>query len=191
MWNENECTAEGRAQHQRVHTARVERRGAQIFLYEQPVFSRTLGVSGLCDCVEARPSPEGVQLPYGTERYRLYPIEYKHGVVRDEEEYHIPICAQAIWLEERYGTHIPLGAIFFIDAHRRDEIPLSPELRGKTLQTAQALQELVAEETLPPASYGAKCKKCSMQDYCQPKLKRTANSYCRTLWETALQEGSQ
>lgn len=51
VWNENEFTAEGRAQHQRVHTARVERRGAQIFLYEQPVFSRTLGVSGLCDCV--------------------------------------------------------------------------------------------------------------------------------------------
>ena len=42
VWNENEFTAEGRAQHQRVHTARVERRGAQIFLYEQPVFSRTL-----------------------------------------------------------------------------------------------------------------------------------------------------
>lgn len=72
-----------------------------------PVFSRGLGVNGLCDCVEARPSPTGVPIPYGEGRYIFYPVEYKHGVVRDEEEYHLQLCAQAICLEERFGVQIP------------------------------------------------------------------------------------
>ncbi|MEG1407784.1 MAG: hypothetical protein RSD23_07985, partial [Ruthenibacterium sp.] len=54
VWTENEYTAAGRAEHERVHTTRIERRGDLITLYEFPVFSRDLGVSGFCDCVELR-----------------------------------------------------------------------------------------------------------------------------------------
>ncbi|MEG2259725.1 MAG: Dna2/Cas4 domain-containing protein, partial [Oscillospiraceae bacterium] len=56
VWSENEYTAAGRAEHERVHTQRVERRGSHINLYELPVFSRSLGITGFCDCVEARAS---------------------------------------------------------------------------------------------------------------------------------------
>ena len=103
LWTESADTAAGRAQHERVHTARIERRSGQMNLYELPVFSRSLGVNGKCDCVEALETPDGVELPYGQGRYRLYPVEYKHGVVRDEEEYQIQLCAQAMCLEEQFG----------------------------------------------------------------------------------------
>ena len=85
LWTESADTAAGRAQHERVHTARIERRSGQMNLYELPVFSRSLGVNGKCDCVEALETPDGVELPYGQGRYRLYPVEYKHGVVRDPQ----------------------------------------------------------------------------------------------------------
>ena len=64
LWTESADTAAGRAQHERVHTARIERRSGQMNLYELPVFSRSLGVNGKCDCVEALETPDGVELPY-------------------------------------------------------------------------------------------------------------------------------
>lgn len=187
-WEENAETASGRIQHERVHTARIERKGADIFLYEMNVFSRALGVNGKCDCVEAHESPEGIELPYGEGRYLLYPIEYKHGVVRQEEEYHIQLCAQAICLEELYGGSITKGAIFYINAHRRDEVELSSDLRKKTFETSERIQEMLMNEIVPIEKYNAKCKKCSMISVCQPKLKHTAKNYNQSLWNTVLEK---
>ncbi len=188
-WLENEETAAGRLQHQRVHTARVERKGEDLLLYELNVFSRSLGVNGKCDCVEAHAAPDGVALPYGAGRFRLYPVEYKHGSVRKgEEEYHIQLCAQAMCLEEQFGGNIPAGAIFYINSHRRDEVAMTPALREKTVETAQKVQALLTQDTLPTGRYSAKCKKCSMLSVCQPQWKHTAKSYCRSLWQLALGE---
>lgn len=113
LWTESADTAAGRAQHERVHTARIERRNGQMNLYELPVFSRSLGVNGKCDCVEAVEALDGIALPYGAGCYRLYPVEYKHGVVRDEEEYHIQLCAQAMCLEERLLCHCDRGNFLY------------------------------------------------------------------------------
>lgn len=188
IWHENEYTAAGRIQHKRVHTARTEQRGDVLYIFEMPVFSRGLGVNGLCDCVEAHPSPTGVPTPYGEGRYIFYPVEYKHGVVRDEEEYHLQLCAQAICLEERFGVQIPAGAIFFIDAHRRDEVLFSMELREKTWETAREISDLIENQKMIPALYSAKCKKCSLRDACQPKIKRSSRLYRDSLWDEVVKK---
>lgn len=188
IWQENEYTAAGRMQHKRVHTARTQQRGDVIHIFEMPVFSRRLGVSGLCDCVEAHPSPSGASIPYGEGAYTFFPVEYKHGVVRDEEEYHLQLCGQAICLEERFGVQIPAGAIFFIDAHRRDEVLFSQELREQTWQTAKEIADMVESAKLIPAVYGAKCRKCSLREACQPKIKKSARSYSDGLWDEAVKE---
>lgn len=190
VWEENADTASGRVQHDRVHTARVERRGEHISLFELPVFSRSLGVSGKCDCVEANASDRGVPLPYGQGKYVLYPVEYKHGVVRNETEYHVQLCAQAICLEEQFGAEIPAGAIFYIGAHRRDEIRFTPELRALTYQTAAGVRDILTTETVPPAVYSAKCRRCSLLDFCSPKIKKSAQAYCQSLWSTAMEENA-
>ena len=62
-WAESADTAEGEAEHARVHTQRIEKRGDFLKLYEYPVFSRRLGLKGLCDCIEARKSESGASLP--------------------------------------------------------------------------------------------------------------------------------
>ena len=188
IWQENEYTAAGRMQHKRVHTGRTEQRGDTIYIFEMPVFSRGLGVNGFCDCVEAHPSLSGAAIPYGKGKYTFYPVEYKHGVVRDEEEYHLQLCAQAICLEERFGVEIPVGAIFFIDAHRRDEVLLSQELREQTWKTAKEISDMVESQKTVPAAYSAKCKKCSLREACQPRIRRSAQSYSEGLWEEAIKE---
>ncbi len=184
-WVENAETAAGRSQHQRVHTERIERRGEDLFLYELSVFSRTLGVNGKCDCIEAHQDPKGVALPYGEGYFRLYPVEYKHGVLRQEEEYHIQLCAQAMCLEEQFHCTIAKGAVFYVNSHRRSEVELTEVLREKTRKTAEAIRIMLDTQQIPSAKYGAKCKKCSMMELCQPKLKRSASAYCAKLWEIA------
>lgn len=180
-WEENEYTASGRAEHGRVHDARFEKRGSLIKLYEYSVFSKGLSLSGKCDCIEASESANGCILPFSEGKYTLVPIEYKHGVVRNEPEYQAQMCAQAMCLEEMYGCRIEKGFLFFIDAHRRDEILLSQQLRSQVTTGSKALLKMMGSQKIPHADYSSKCKKCSLVDYCQPKVKISANSYCSQL----------
>lgn len=181
VWLENEDTAKGRNEHQKVHTQRIERRGTTVNLYEYEVFSARLGLHGKCDCIEATADEKGCQIQAVDFPVRLYPVEYKHGTVRDEPEYKLQLCAQAMCLEERYHTEIPEGALYFISAHRRLRVPLDSTLRKQVEEMAQRLRDLRMQLRIPPAAYGPKCRRCSLQEYCMPKTKVSAQSYCRTL----------
>ena len=93
----------------------------------------------------------------------------------------ILICAQAMCLEEMYGTRIPSGAIFFITAHRRAEVAFTPALRAKTEATASALRALRRSLSVPAAEYGRKCQRCSLKELCMPKTALSAKAYCQAL----------
>ena len=178
IWIENEYTMEGRLEHQRVHTGRVERRGSFLKLYEFSVWSDQLGLSGKCDCLEAQASASGAALPAESGLYTLYPIEYKHGRVRKETEYELQLCAQAMCLEEMYNTRIPEGALFYIDAHQRVPVSFTPQLRELTIQTAHMLWDCFQTHCLPAAQETPKCRKCSLREDCLPALERSASHYC-------------
>lgn len=98
VWNENVETAKGRTEHERVHTKRIEKRGNLVKLYEYEVVSEILGIVGKCDCIEATINKNGCKIPAVEFPVSLLPIEYKHGTVRDEMEYKIQLCAQAMCL---------------------------------------------------------------------------------------------
>lgn len=181
VWAESADTAKGRAEHERVHTQRVEKRGDFVKLYEYPVISPRLGLSGLCDCIEAHKSDCGVPLPGLEGSWVLFPIEYKHGVVRNEREYELQLCAQAICLEEQYRASIPKGSLFYMDAHRRLTVSLDSALRSETERTAAELMKMLQSKKVPVPNPSAKCRKCSLLEICMPKAPRSAVSYCRSL----------
>ena len=181
IWIENADTAKGRLEHERVHTERIERRGEKVCLYEQTVFSDELHLQGKCDCIEAVVDQNGCKIDAVDFPVRLYPIEFKHGTVREEISYELQLCAQAICLEEMYHTHISEGAIFYITAHRRKTITLDDTLREHVKRTAKELDKLRRSFRIPPAEYGSKCKRCSLRDYCCPKMKHTAMAYCQRI----------
>lgn len=184
-WEENEYTAQGREQHHAVHLQRTEKRGERIKLYEHWVYSSALGLSGKCDCLELSMDDQGCILPFLTGKYLIFPVEFKHGRVRQEREYQIQLCAQAMCLEEMYSTAIGQGAIFFIDAHQRETVHFSPDLRDETSLVAQKLQEISSWQIIPAASFGPKCRKCSLLEYCSPQIKSSANGYCQSIWWNA------
>lgn len=186
LWEESSDTAKGRSEHQRVHTQRVEKRGDYLKLYEFTVFSDRLSLLGKCDCIEAVRDENGCHIPAADFPVRLYPVEYKHGTVRQEEEYQIQLCAQAMCLEEMFHTTIPEGALFFISSHRRVPVPLDEALRMRTEAMAAALWDIRHRLTVPAAQYSAKCCRCSLRELCMPKGKRSAKNYLLQLQTEAL-----
>lgn len=187
IWVENAETAKGRAEHARVHDQRVERRGDSLKLYEYTVFSEALGVWGKCDCIEAERSAQGCRIRAADFPVQLYPIEYKHGTLREESSYKIQLCAQALCLEEMFGAKIPCGALFFISSHRRLEVEFTPPLRAAVRERAAMLRDLREGRIVPPAQYSAKCKRCSIREYCMPKVKASARAYCRQVAQEAME----
>lgn len=181
LWLESADTAKGRAEHERVHTQRIERRGDSAKLYEFSVFSKEMGISGKCDCIEAESDPQGCRIPALEYPVTLYPIEYKHGKLRSEEEYEIQLCAQAMCLEEMFDTHIPEGAIFYITSHRRYSVCFTDELRSLVRETVQKIEAFRRSFSVPPAKPGPKCRACSIRDLCMPQTSHSAANYCERI----------
>ena len=181
VWEENADTAKGRAEHEQVHTQRVERRGRTVTLYEYEVFSQRLGIAGKCDCIEAEQQEDGCRIPGVGFPVSLYPVEYKHGKLRSEEEYEMQLCAQALCLEEMFGTRIPEGALFYVSSHRRKTVALDGALRAKVLRTVQVLDQIRRSFQIPPAEQGPRCRRCSLREICMPGLAASAAAYCQRL----------
>ncbi len=185
VWLESADTAKGRREHGSVHTRRIERRGRELKLFEYPVASNDLGVSGKCDLIEAQEDPAGCRIPAVDFPVLLYPVEYKHGKLRDEQEYEIQLCAQAMCLEEMYHTTIAEGAIFYISSHRRQRVVLDEPLRRLVLETAKELHHIRESLSVPAARYSEKCKRCSLLEYCMPAVGHSARAYCQKLAQEA------
>lgn len=185
VWLESADTAKGRREHESVHTRRIERRGRELKLFEYPVASNDLGVSGKCDLIEAQEDPAGCRIPAVDFPVLLYPVEYKHGKLRDEQEYEIQLCAQAMCLEEMYHTTIAEGAIFYISSHRRQRVVLDEPLRRLVLETAKELHHIRESLSVPVARYSEKCKRCSLLEYCMPAVGHSARAYCQKLAQEA------
>jgi len=187
-WSDNEDTASGTHEHNRVHSKSIEKRGAMLKIHGLFVSSEGYMLSGKCDCVEAYEDTSGVVLPFSDMRYVLYPVEFKHGVVRNEKEYNIQLCAQAMCLEEMFSCSIKMGAIFYVTSHRRQEVMFTDDLRKKVIEGARRLKEMLESGNLPKAKYSAKCKKCSLVDLCNPKIRSSASNYCLELIKFATRE---
>lgn len=163
----NEHTNRGDIVHEHVDLSGYEVAKGVTLLRALPIWSERLGLNGKCDIVEQR-SP-GL----------LYPVEFKLGRRRQWENDDVQLCAQAMCLEEMFGTAVPRGAIFHADSKRRREVELTPELRARTAQGAADLHALMCPPSpnseasipgpLPPAVFTPACEECSLFEICLPK----------------------
>ena len=187
LWKENSDTAKGREAHKRVHTSRIERRGDHLQLFEYDVFSKELNIGGKCDCIEAVRDDSGCMIPAAEFPVRLYPVEYKNGKLRDEEEYELQLCAQAMCLEEMYHTTIHEGAIFYISSHRRKSVEFTDHLQEQVRETVRQLENIRRNYLIPQAVSGPKCKRCSLRELCLPDAVQSAQRYCDKLAKEAME----
>ena len=183
QWSENEYTAAGRLEHERVHIQDEEHRRGSVLISDMPVVSKRLNLFGRCDMIEAYPDSCGRIFPFLDEKkYTLFPIEYKHGNLRNNAEYELQLCAQAVCLEEMYHCRIEKGAIFYIGSHRRKDVTFTDEQRTLIEKAALSLSDMLESGKIPEAESSAKCLKCSLKDICMPEVKRSADEYMKKLY---------
>lgn len=157
-WRENTATTLGRIVHERADTpGRDHRRGVRI-ARAVPLRSDCLRVIGQADTVE-----------YADDD-RPFPVEYKRGRMRHALADQVQLCAQAMCLEEMHLVTVPRGALYYDASNRRVAVEFTRSLRQQTQMAAARLHDLVLLAEVPRASYGNKCRSCSLEARCLPDV---------------------
>ncbi len=174
QWAENRLTAEGNLLHRRAHAPQDENRPGLRLVRRLWLHSPRLGLVGLADVVEFHrlegDDPSGAVLAGAPGRWRVFPVEYKHGAPKPEAWDQVQLCAQALCLEEMLGSPIPAGAIFYGRPRRRQAVSFDAALRRQTEELAARLHELAQAGQTPPPRLGPHCKNCSLKPACLPKM---------------------
>jgi CRISPR-associated exonuclease Cas4 len=172
LWIDNVHTTAGTLDHRRVHAVKDVDEPTCRTARGLRLVSHRLKVVGVADLVEFHPDPAGgSDVPF--------PVEYKRGRKRRWDNDEAQLCAQALCLEEMLGVSVPAGAIYHVKSRRRRDVLLSAKLRQQTLDAAERLHALLAQQRAPPPVLHPKCKQCSLQSLCMPDLIAKPSAYQR------------
>ncbi|WP_027628058.1 CRISPR-associated protein Cas4 [Ruminiclostridium cellobioparum] len=171
QWQENLRTVEGNILHEKAHDDGFsEKRGDIIISRGMAVFSRTLGVSGVCDIVELHRCADGVTI-FGREGlYKPVPVEYKRGKPKENEADILQLCGQAMCLEEMLLCEIKEAYMFYGETRHRLKVVLDTDLRERVRDTLHEMHELYNRRYTPKTKPSKSCKACSLADICLPRL---------------------
>lgn len=170
QWAENMRTVKGEIIHDRAHDEHLkESRPDCLVTRGLRVSSYTLGVVGKCDVVEFHRVANGVVL-HGRDGYwQPYPIEYKKGKPKDYPADELQLCAQAMCLEEMLCCHIPEGALYYHDIHRRVPVAFDQERRLSVQQMLAEMHQYMENGYTPRVKPKIHCNACSLKPICLPK----------------------
>lgn len=176
LWAEDAATAEGRLLHEKADSGRSERRPGVRIARGVALRSVALGVSGKADVVEFHGGP-------GADVAQPFPVEYKRGKPKAHRADEVQLCAQAICLEEAFGVAVPEGALFYGETRRRQVITFDADLRTLTSHIAGAARAMIAGAITPAPVHRPACRRCSLQELCQPARMEKPPSIARWLAE--------
>ena len=97
--------------------------------------------------------------------------EFKKGRMGDHASDQVQLCAQAMCFEENTGKTLTYGTIHYHSTRRNLRVDFTPELRRAVEEAVAKMRALEASSHYPPVTDNpSKCKGCSVQEACQPKL---------------------
>ena len=162
MWAENIHTAEGKVVH--LASDRGDRRSGRGVrrVHALRVSSARLGIAGVADLVEFTASADGEV---------AYPVEYKRGKPKPHKADEVQLCAQALCLEEMSGRPVREGALFYATTRRRLVVAIDDDLRATTEAAVATLASILASGDTPaPTTRRSRCRACSLDELCRPKV---------------------
>lgn len=163
VFEDNGLTLQGSHQHARVDMPMLRVEDGMHVERALPVWSDRLGITGRADVVE-----------FDGETIR--PVEYKRGARGARRHELLQVCAQALCLEEMFGTRIEQAAVYYQAARHRDSVCLSDALRCETEQAIENCRETLCSETMPPPVLDARCRDCSLAMVCDIAILRPAGA---------------
>jgi CRISPR-associated exonuclease Cas4 len=157
IFDENLFTIKGRW----VHEAADQEKDHQVenvrTVSALPIWSQRLGLVGRCDVVEFHGD-------------QPYPVEYKHGRLKQQVHDELQLCAQAICLEEMFSVSVPVGAIYQHSSRSRREVVFTEQLRERVAAIVVLIRNFQLDERLPPAIFDQRCDHCSLRLSCLPMV---------------------
>lgn len=176
QWAENYRTTAGELMHKKAHDeGSFEKRGNLLIVRGLRISSHELGMSGQCDVVEFHQNNNGVEL-FGYEgKWDPIPIEYKHGVPKENNADELQLCAQAVCLKEMFQTNIPEGFLYYGENRRRSRVEFTDTLRDEVYKIAKEMHDLFRKGYTPNVKPTKQCKACSLENLCVPKLQKAIN----------------
>ncbi len=176
QWAENEHTVVGELMHKKAHDPYlIEKRNDVLIVRALPVSSRSIGISGECDIVEFHKCDEGIKLIGHRGLYSVYPVEYKKGKPKENDEDKLQLAAQAMCLEEMFLTQIPEGALYYGETRRREVVEFTEEIRNQVKSIFEEMHEYYERKYTPKVKTTKACSGCSLKDICLPKLMKTGS----------------
>jgi CRISPR-associated exonuclease Cas4 len=85
------------------------------------------------------------------------------------------------------GLEVPGGALFYGRTRHRQEVVFDVILRQETEETARRLHALIDSGVTPPGQYSKRCKQCSLNEECQPKVVSSGKSVERYLRKAVIE----
>ena len=176
QWEENFHTVDGELMHQRAHDGfSHEKRKQTIISRGMPIFSREMGISGVCDIVEFTEAENGVQIHKFGGKYAVLPVEYKRGSPKEHDADILQLVAQAMCLEEMLGCQIGKGALFYGKTKRRQEIEITEPYRENVRAMFAEMHQYYDKGYTPKMKKTKACGLCSLKDICLPELEKTVS----------------
>ena len=188
QWEENLRTVDGNIMHENAHNSSFnEKRGDTIITRGMAVSSAQLGISGECDVVEFRKSPNGTEIFGHDGKYAVVPVEYKRGEPKANESDIMQLCAQAMCLEEMLCCEISEGFIFYGENKRRYKVLFDKDLRERTKAVVSEMHVLYSKKYTPKVKRTKSCNACSLKEICLPVLmkNKSASEYIKKSIENA------
>ncbi len=174
QWRENLKTTEGMLLHELCHDDKfAEKRKDMLVTRGLRVFSKKLGVTGVCDVVEFVQDKQGAVLAKHDGLWQPYPVEYKHGKSKDIDADRLQLCCQAMCLEEMLACEVPQGALYYGEVHRRERVDFSEDIRQEVIMMLEEMHDYYSRGYTPKVKNKVGCRSCSLHEICMPELAKT------------------
>lgn len=157
VWDDNVFTVRGHAAHERADEPMTRHEKGVRVERALPIWSEQYGLAGKADVVEFHGTG-------GT----IVPVEYKSGKPKNKVHARIQMVAQVLCLEEMFDCTINEGALFFVATRQRLAVPITGEVRERSIAVIQEVRAMKVAGKLPPPVNDKRCPNCSLVDACVP-----------------------
>lgn len=133
--------------------------------------SEKYNLTGQCDIIEYIKDDNGICLSNHDEKWKIIPVEYKHGDGSSIDIDKYQLFAQILCLEEMFQTKIDDGYIYYKKSNKKIKISFLEQERNELEKIIFEMNELLKKQYTPKVKYShKKCANCSMLDICNPKI---------------------
>lgn len=171
VWKENTYTIEGQMLHEKADKPFIkEKRKNKIISRAMPISSKILGLSGILDVIEFNKSDDGIKLKGRDGLWKPTIIEYKRGKKKKYSYDECQLMAEAICIEETFKTKLDYSYIYYGETDNRIKVEFDKDLRSLTMDTAEKMHQYYENKFVPKAELYRKCRLCSLNEECNPRL---------------------